>query len=64
MLLTYYLFSALFLLAAILPFIPHQHWIFRVPEIGRIQVMFLQIIIVSIGLLFVEKKIMYLRNLS
>ncbi|MGV8992720.1 MAG: endonuclease/exonuclease/phosphatase family protein [Flavobacterium sp.] len=56
MLLTYYIFSALFLLAAILPFIPHQHWIFRVPEIGRIQVMFLQIIIVSIGLLFVGEK--------
>lgn len=39
-----------------MPFIPHQHWIFRVPEIGRIQVMFLQIIIVSIGLLFVGEK--------
>ncbi len=56
MLTTYYIFSALFLLAAILPFIPHQHWIFRVPEIGRIQVMVVQIAIITIGLLFVAEK--------
>ena len=56
MLLTYYILSALFVLASALPFIPHQHWIFRVPEIGRIQVMFLQLIAIMIGLLFVENK--------
>lgn len=56
MLTTYYIFSVLFLLAAILPFIVHQHWIFRVPEIGRIQVMFLQIVIVLSGVLFINDK--------
>ena len=56
MIITYYIFSILFLLAAILPFIPHQHWIFRVPEIGRIQVMFLQIIIVIIGIVIIGEK--------
>ena len=56
MLLTYYIFSGLFILASLLPFIPNQHWIFRVPEIGRIQVLFSQIILIFIGIIFVETK--------
>lgn len=43
-------------MASALPFIQHQHWIFRVPEIGRIQVMALQIIAIVVGVLFVENK--------
>ncbi len=56
MLLTYYILSALFILASILPFITHQHWIFRVWEFGRIQVMILQSITLALGIVFIESK--------
>ncbi|NEW79569.1 MAG: endonuclease/exonuclease/phosphatase family protein [Gelidibacter sp.] len=56
MLLTYYILSALFILASLLPFISHQHWMFRVWEFGRIQVMILQLITLALGIVFVENK--------
>ncbi len=56
MLLAYYILSALFITASILPFISHQHWMFRVWEFGRIQVLILQLITLGLGILFVEDK--------
>jgi len=56
MLLAYYILSALFITVSILPFITHQHWMFRVWEFGRIQVMILQLITLALGFLFVEDK--------
>ncbi|OBX27126.1 endonuclease/exonuclease/phosphatase (EEP) superfamily protein YafD [Gelidibacter algens] len=56
MLLTYYLLSGLFILVSTLPFITHQHWMFRVWEFGRIQIMFLQLITLAIGLVFIEDR--------
>lgn len=56
MLLTFYVLSALLIIGSMLPFITHQHWVFRVWEFGRIQVMFLQIVLVAMGLLSVEDK--------
>jgi len=56
MLLTYYILSALLITVSLLPFITHQHWMFRVWEFGRIQVMFLQLITLALGILFVEDK--------
>jgi len=56
MLLAYYILSAVFITVSLLPFIPHQHWMFRVWEFGRIQVMFLQLITLALGLLFVDDK--------
>lgn len=59
MLSVYYIVSSVIITASLLPFITHQHWIFRVWEIGRIQVMILQIIILILGILFVDDKNLY-----
>lgn len=50
----YYISSALLITVSILPFITHQHWMFRVWEFARIQVTFLQLITLALGILFVE----------
>ncbi|WP_299764924.1 endonuclease/exonuclease/phosphatase family protein [uncultured Dokdonia sp.] len=47
--------SILLIIFSLLPFVRNQHWIFRVPEFFKIQLLFLQII-ASIGLLiFMER---------
>lgn len=48
MLIAYYIFTALVVLVSIFPFIPNQHWMFRVWEFGRIQILFLQLIVFAI----------------
>lgn len=49
--------SILLILISVLPLINNQHWIFRVPEFIKIQLLFLQVV-ASIGLLiFAEKNI-------
>jgi endonuclease/exonuclease/phosphatase (EEP) superfamily protein YafD len=56
MLTVYYTLSALVILTSLLPFASHQHWIFRVWEFGRIQMFVLQIIILLLGLFFIEDR--------
>ncbi|MBC8769844.1 endonuclease/exonuclease/phosphatase family protein [Arenibacter sp. BSSL-BM3] len=56
MLITYYIISALVISASILPFITHQHWMFRVWEFGRIQVTIIQLVTLIIGILLIENK--------
>lgn len=56
MLLTFYIVSALLILVSVLPFINHQHWMFRVWEFGRIQVTVLQLIALALGILLVADK--------
>src|SRR5690606_1953431 len=46
--------SVLLILLSILPFIQHQHWIFRVPEFMKIQLLFLQIIVVFLSFFFMS----------
>lgn len=52
----YYLLSSFCIAASILPLIPNQHWIFRVWEFARIQVVILQLAILVLGLLFFQPK--------
>lgn len=56
MLLPYYLLSALLITVSALPLITHQHWMFRVWEFGKLQVMVLQLLTLALGILFVEDK--------
>lgn len=56
MLLIYYIISALLIVVSLLPFIPNQHWMFRVWEFGRIQLMLLQVLILVLGVSIVEEK--------
>ncbi|MBT8295945.1 MAG: endonuclease/exonuclease/phosphatase family protein, partial [Gramella sp.] len=54
--LLYYIFSAIWILAGILPFIPNQHWVFRVWEFGRIQLLFFQSVTLLFGILIIEDR--------
>jgi endonuclease/exonuclease/phosphatase (EEP) superfamily protein YafD len=56
MLIAYYILSALLITASMLPFITHQHWMFRVWEFGKIQLMILQLLIIVLGILFIADK--------
>lgn len=53
---TFYIISALLIIASLLPFVSNQHWIFRIWEFGRIQLMVLQILILVLGFIIVEEK--------
>lgn len=56
MLLAFYIVSALLIVVSVLPFINHQHWMFRVWEFGRIQLTVLQLITLALGITFVADK--------
>lgn len=38
----YFLVACILIIASLLPFIPHQHWVFRTCEFGRLQILILQ----------------------
>src|SRR5690606_12956272 len=48
--------SVFLILLSILPFIQHQHWIFRVPEFMKIQLLFLQIIVVFLSFFYITEQ--------
>ena len=56
MLIAYYILSGLLIMASLLPLITHQHWMFRVWEFGRIQLLVLQLITLILGILLIEDK--------
>lgn len=56
MILAYYILSFSCIVASLLPFVRNQHWIFRVWEFGKIQLMIIQLIVILIGLIFIENK--------
>ncbi|MGZ5188364.1 MAG: endonuclease/exonuclease/phosphatase family protein [Kaistella sp.] len=47
--------SVLLILLSVLPFFKNQHWVFRVPEFMKIQILFLQGIVFSATVFFVAK---------
>lgn len=47
--------SSLLILLSILPFIQHQHWVFRVAEFIKLQLLFLQVIVFSITCFYVNQ---------
>ena len=49
------IFSVLLILLSVLPFFKNQHWVFRVPEFMKIQILFLQGIVFSATVFFVAK---------
>ncbi|QDO94473.1 endonuclease/exonuclease/phosphatase family protein [Formosa sediminum] len=50
--LIYDILAVVFILGSVLPLIQHQHWMFRVWEFGRIQLLLLQLLTFIIGVLF------------
>ena len=45
----YFLVASILIIASILPFIPNPHWVFRVCEFGRMQILVLQLPILVLG---------------
>ncbi len=56
MLIAFYILSAILITVSLLPFISHQHWIFRVWDFGRIQLLILQLLTLFMGILLVDEK--------
>ena len=55
--------SVLLIILSILPFFSSQHWVFRVPEFMKIQILVLQGILFSSSIIFAEKNFwMWLLN--
>jgi len=46
--------SALLIVLSLLPFIRHQHWVFRVPEFIKLQLLSLQVIVFPLAFVFVQ----------
>lgn len=46
--------SILLIVLSTLPFIQHQHWVFRVPEFMRLQLLFLQLIVFPLTFFYVQ----------
>jgi endonuclease/exonuclease/phosphatase (EEP) superfamily protein YafD len=47
--------SIFFILLSVLPFIQHQHWIFRVAEFIKIQLLILQIVVFGITMVYMQE---------
>ena len=56
MTIAYYILSVICIIASLLPFVRNQHWIFRVWEFGRIQLMIIQLTLIILGLLLIDNK--------
>ncbi|WP_434036191.1 endonuclease/exonuclease/phosphatase family protein [Formosa sp. 4Alg 33] len=56
MILAFYIFSGICIFASLLPLLPFQHWMFRVWEFGRIQLMIIQLLTLGIGALCIAEK--------
>src|SRR3546814_606707 len=46
--------SVFLILCSVLPFVQHQHWVFRVPEFLKLQLLILQLIVFSVWFVFAE----------
>jgi endonuclease/exonuclease/phosphatase (EEP) superfamily protein YafD len=52
---TIIIFSVLLIVLSVLPFSKNQHWIFRVPEFMKIQLLILQLVTIVASAVFLEK---------
>ena len=51
--------SMLLILLSVLPFAKNQHWVFRVPEFMKLQILVLQIMVLILSFIFVEKNLCF-----
>jgi endonuclease/exonuclease/phosphatase (EEP) superfamily protein YafD len=54
MLVAYLIFAWLLIIATYLPLVNHTHWVFRVFDFGKIQLLFLEIIVLILGIFLVS----------
>ena len=55
----YYVFAILLTVASLLPLIQNQHWVFRIFDFGKVQILVLQIVFFIFGWFFVDKTISF-----
>ena len=55
----YFFISFVLILISVLPFIKNQHWVFRVPEFIKIQILVVQVAILLVGVFFADKSLNY-----
>lgn len=53
------IFSVLLIILSVLPFINNQHWVFRVPEFMKIQLLVLQGLSLTLNAIFTEKDLLF-----
>jgi len=51
----YFSLSTIFIIASILPFISNQHWVFRICEFARMQILMTQLILLIFGFLIYDQ---------
>lgn len=52
--LTIFILSGLLIVLSLLPFVQNQHWVFRVPEFLKLQLLIIQLIVFPLAFLFVN----------
>lgn len=52
----YYALTVFFIITAVLPFVSNQHWVFRIFDFARIQMMFLHVIMLFLGFQLIEDR--------
>ncbi len=52
----YFILSAILILASLLPLSSNTHWVFRAAEFGKVQLLVMQVILITIGMLLIDKK--------
>lgn len=60
----YYCLSGVFIIGGLLPFISHPHWIFRIWEFGRIQLLVLHLLVLILGILTASPKDAFFWSIS
>ncbi len=50
----FYILSSLCVLGGILPQINNQHWVFRIFDFGKVQLAFIQTLVIGLGFLFIK----------
>lgn len=52
---TLFIASILVILLSVLPFVPNQHWVYRVPDFLKLQLFFLKLLIIPLDILYWEE---------
>lgn len=55
----FYIISLILIIISILPFSKNQHWVFRVPEFMKIQLLFLQLLLIGFGFWILEETTLF-----
>lgn len=52
----YFILSIILILGSILPLSSNTHWVFRVAEFGKVQLLVLQVLLITLGMILMDRK--------